>query len=76
MENGAEAVKPTPMTRRRGQKHKPFLAADSSLFALKVIFLSLSSNVIPLNNSAQAFPPSGLLRFALFKTNHVNVEKD
>lgn len=53
--------KPMTMTRTLGKrkKHKRFLAADSSLFALKVIFLSLSSNVIPLNNSTQAFPPSG-----------------
>ena len=53
------SLKPMAMTRRLGEKHKRFLAADSSLFALKVIFMSLSSNVIPLNNSAQAFPPSG-----------------
>ncbi len=58
MENEAEPQSDDDDTQAR-EKHKRFLAADSSLFALKVIFLSLSSNVIPLNNSAQAFPPSG-----------------
>lgn len=58
--------KPTALTLGEGGEgwgwggRKRFLAADSSLFMLKVIFLSSSSNVIPLNNSAQAFPPSGL----------------
>lgn len=58
--------KPTTLTLGEGGEgwgvgggRKRFLAADSSLFMLKVIFLSSSSNVIPLNNSAQAFPPSG-----------------
>lgn len=61
--DGNWSRKPMTMTHGLGEKkHKRFMAADSSLFALKVIFLSLSLNVIPLNNSTQAFPPSGFFK--------------